>query len=255
MIRKLKTVMFCSIFLFMTSMSTLAAENESQTGIFDVAVFDIWKENVTEFIKPYILRAYSFAKDTRSLILVNYRNPIPDGYSADLVEVEYGHKVDKSAAEGLKQMLSDMRSEGLSPVIVSSYRTNAKQERLFKNQIQKHIKDSVTYEEAADKARRVVAYPGTSEHQMGLAVDLVSRSYQALDKAQERTPEAIWLKENCIKYGFVLRYQEDKSDITEIIYEPWHYRYVGESVAREMSEMNFCLEEYVEWRNNSDGED
>lgn len=255
MLRKLKAVIFCAIFLFMTDTYILAAETESQPGIFDGALFDILKENMTPFIKPIILKVYDLREDARSLILVNYRNPIPESYSTELVEVEYGHKVDKIAADGLKQMLSDMRSDGLSPVIVSSYRTNAKQDRLFKNEIQKHTKKGVTYEDAVDKARTVVAYPGTSEHQMGLAVDIVSRSYQALDTKQENTPEAKWLKDNCIKYGFVLRYQEDKSNITEIIYEPWHYRYVGERAAKEMSELDFCLEEYVEWRSNSDGED
>ena len=90
-----------------------------------------------------------------------------------------------------------------------------------------------------------MALPGTSEHQLGLAVDIVDMGYQQLDIEQENTPVQRWLIENSWKYGFVLRYPTEKSEITGIIYEPWHYRYVGKAAAKEMYRKNLCLEEYL----------
>ena len=90
-----------------------------------------------------------------------------------------------------------------------------------------------------------MAKPGTSEHQVGLALDIVSSEYQELDEAQMETEDQKWLMENSWKYGFILRYPMDKSEITGIIFEPWHYRYVGKKAAKEITEQNLTLEEYV----------
>ncbi len=100
-------------------------------------------------------------------------------------------------------------------------------------------------EEAKKKAAQWIAIPGTSEHQTGLALDIVSSSYQLLNKEQENTPEQKWLIENSYKYGFILRYPSDKTNITGIEYEPWHYRYVGKETAKEITERGICLEEYL----------
>ena len=94
----------------------------------------------------------------------------------------------------------------------------------------------------------VVALPGTSEHQTGLALDIVDAGYQELDEAQENTPVQQWLMRNSWRYGFILRYPTGKSNITGIIYEPWHYRYVGRDAARAIYESGLCLEEYLERR-------
>lgn len=98
---------------------------------------------------------------------------------------------------------------------------------------------------APEEAGKVVAVPGTSEHQLGLAVDIVDTNYQILDEAQENTAVQKWLMEHSWEYGFILRYPSDKGHITGIIYEPWHYRYVGREAAREMYEQGLCMEEYV----------
>ena len=90
-----------------------------------------------------------------------------------------------------------------------------------------------------------VARPGTSEHQTGLAVDIVDTSYQILDEGQENTPVQQWLMAHCAEYGFILRYPTDKSEITGVGYEPWHYRYVGVEAAREIMANGLCLEEYL----------
>jgi len=182
-----------------------------------------------------------------NIFLVNYNNPIPEGYvdNIELAEVEGGHKLEKTAAENLKLMLKDARAAGLNPVIVSSFRTNKKQQTLHNNQISRQLRYGVSRDVAADLARRVVAYPGTSEHEIGLAADIVSGKYTGLDKKQEDTKEAKWLMENCANYGFILRYPSDKTETTEIIYEPWHYRYVGLPYSQEIRDKDITLEEYL----------
>ena len=101
-------------------------------------------------------------------------------------------------------------------------------------------------EEARTETAKNIAIPGTSEHQLGLAVDIVDKNYQILDETQEDTAVQKWLMENSWRYGFILRYPTDKSDITGIVYEPWHYRYVGKEAAEAIYNEGICLEEYLE---------
>ena len=139
-----------------------------------------------------------------------------------------------------------MRAEGLSPLICSSYRTNKKQQRLYSNEVSNYLARGYSQANAEIEARKWVAVPGTSEHQTGLAVDIVDTNYQLLDEKQEDTPVQKWLIKNSYKYGFILRYPSDKSNITGINYEPWHYRYVGKEVAKEIYERGICFEEYLD---------
>ena len=120
-----------------------------------------------------------------------------------------------------------------------------RREKLKEDKEARLIREGYPENEVEDEAAKVVAYPGTSEHQLGLALDIVDVSYQQLDTEQENTPVQQWLMKNSWKYGFVLRYPTDKSDITGIIYEPWHYRYVGKEAAAEIYENKLCLEEYL----------
>ena len=120
------------------------------------------------------------------------------------------------------------------------------QTRLYRNKIARLRAAGYAAEKAVQEAGRWVAVPGTSEHQTGLAVDLVASSYQILDKKQDETAEQKWLMEHCWEYGFILRYPTDKSELTGIGYEPWHYRYVGKTAAAAMHETGLCLEEYLQ---------
>lgn len=181
------------------------------------------------------------------LLLVNKNHNVPEGYSVELEEVEEGHQVDRRIAESLKQMLTDARKEGLSPIICSSYRTNEKQQKLYNNKVREYKRWGCSSEEAEEFASYWVAIPGTGEHETGLAVDIVSRDYQILDEKQEQTDVQKWLIEHSYKYGFTLRYPTDKKDITMINYEPWHYRYVGIDNATYMKEHDMCLEEYIDY--------
>ena len=185
--------------------------------------------------------------DDWRLLLVNRWNPIPDGYTFELTQLKQGHAVDSRAYPDLQEMMDACRAAGLDPKICSSYRTQDKQQELYENKIQRLMDEGYSYERAVEEAGTVVAVPGTSEHQTGLALDIVDASYQILDEEQENTQVQQWLMEHSWEYGFVLRYPNGKSEITGIIYEPWHYRYVGREAAREMRSLGMCLEEYVDW--------
>ena len=180
------------------------------------------------------------------LLLVNPQNRIPEDFSVMLIHFENDQAFDERAFPELQQMLSDARAAGLSPVVCSSYRTQEQQESLYANKISRLLAEGYSQEEAEAEAGRWVAIPGTSEHQLGLAVDIVAESYQVLDEQQENTPEQQWLMKNAHRYGFILRYPQEKSDITRIGYEPWHYRYVGKEAAGEIYARGICLEEYLE---------
>lgn len=180
-----------------------------------------------------------------NLLLVNPWNPIPENYEPELTYLRNGQAVDSRCYPELQQMMDDCRAAGFDPLICASYRTMEKQEALFEDKEARLIREGCPENEVEAEAGKVVAYPGTSEHQLGLALDIVDVSYQQLDTEQENTPVQQWLMKNSWKYGFVLRYPTDKSDITGIIYEPWHYRYVGKEAAAEMYENKLCLEEYL----------
>ncbi|MGN0976896.1 MAG: M15 family metallopeptidase [Faecousia sp.] len=180
-----------------------------------------------------------------NLLLVNPWNPLPEDFSVELAELKNGRSVDKRICQELQEMLADARAEGLSPVICSAYRTNAQQQMLYGNKIKRLELEGYSQEDAQQKAGTVVAVPGTSEHETGLALDIVAESYQVLTEDQENTAEQQWLMANAHRYGFILRYPKGKSEITGICYEPWHYRYVGKEAAKEIYEKGLCLEEYL----------
>ncbi len=188
------------------------------------------------------------------LRLVNPWTTMPDGYVppklTDLSEdiATPGQKVDSRMYDPLLEMLAACKADGKTAVVVSSYRTQKKQQSLFDNKVQRLINSGLSSEDAYVEASTVVALPGTSEHQLGLAVDLVDIHNYNLDESQEKTEAQQWLMAHSWEYGFILRYPNDKSETTGIIYEPWHYRYVGKEAAREIYEQGICLEEYLENR-------
>ncbi len=180
-----------------------------------------------------------------NLLLVNVWNKVPEGFDVELTALNNGHFIDARAYPDLQDMMDDARETGLYPILCSSYRTTEKQQSLFDNQVNKYLGYGYTQLAAEAEAGKWVAVPGTSEHQTGLAVDIVALDYQLLDENQENTPEQQWLMENSYKYGFILRYPSEKSDLTGIHYEPWHYRYVGKDVAKILYDEGICLEEYL----------
>lgn len=175
------------------------------------------------------------------LMLVNEDNKVPDGYVPDLLTLSNGEKVDRRIYPHLQEMFDDMRKEGHRPLVRSGYRSEAEQEEILQDKCEVYINEGHTRLVAKQLALQWVALPGTSEHQLGIAVDInpdysMTKGWGFYD----------WLEENSYKYGFIKRYPADKVDITGISNESWHYRYVGKEVAKIMYEENLCLEEYIE---------
>lgn len=173
-------------------------------------------------------------------VLVNKYYSLPDGYEPDdLVALpgDYargGMKLRKEAKEALDELVSAIRSDNMDIYVQSSYRSYNYQVKLYNNYQAKDGK------EAADKYS---ARPGYSEHQTGLCVDIGTKkvSFNNFEKAEEYN----WMQNNAYRYGFILRFPQNKEDITGYIYESWHYRYVGKKIAKEIHDGNLSLEEYI----------
>lgn len=185
-----------------------------------------------------------------NLILVNRDNPLPDDFSVELETITGIYKFDTRAASALRSMLDAASADGYPLAIVSAYRTVDRSRELYTNKVAELVGQGYSQTEAEEEAAKWIAPPGTSEHHTGLAVDVVSSDYyyyySDLEQDFESFDEFQWLITHCADYGFVLRYPKDKEDVTNIVYEPWHYRYVGVENAKKMMAENLCLEEYVQ---------
>lgn len=175
-----------------------------------------------------------------NLILVNQWCPIPAGYEVTLTTLANGESVDERIYPALQALFDEARKDGLSPVVASGYRTAEKQQRLLDEKIEAFRAEGCSPEEAAAKAAVWVASPGTSEHQIGLAVDINADGVHS-------TGEAVyeWLNQNAFRFGFIRRYPPDKTELTGVTHEPWHYRYVGAEAAADIEAQGLCLEEYL----------
>ena len=176
-----------------------------------------------------------------NLIIVNRWNELPEDYSVELTELSNGQKVDSRIYPYLQEMFDAARAEGIYPVVREGYRTAEEQQEILDDKIQTYINQGYSQSRAERTAKEWVALPGTSEHQLGIAVDINA------DKSKCSNEDVYaWLAENAYKYGFILRYPPGKQEITGTSYEPWHYRYVGIEAAYEINERGICLEEYFE---------
>ena len=190
-------------------------------------------------------KTWYFSPKGVQIYLVNPWNPVPEGYATDLESITDIDRMSVDCAEALRQMIADCEAAGNRLMIASAYRTQEEQEYLFERKVKFYTKQNWSREAAEKEAAKNVAVPGTSEHQLGLAVDLMDLDYPYLDDHQADTPAQQWLMEHCWEYGFILRYPVGTTEITGIIYEPWHYRYVGVEIAREITEKGITLEEYL----------
>lgn len=179
------------------------------------------------------------ADESWKLLLVNADHPLPEGFTVSLKELRNGHHVDERIYPELQQMFDDARSAGIYPFINESFRTAERQQQIMDSYIARYEAQGMSHDEAVKQAHSLVAEPGTSEHQLGLALDIIAE-FDA-----DSTATWNWLRDNAWRYGFILRYPADKVDLTGIDYEPWHFRYVGKEAAREITERGICLEEYL----------
>ena len=175
------------------------------------------------------------------LILVNKWHPLETENEIDLTELSNGQCVDSRIYPQLQKMFDDARSQGIYPTITSSFRTAEDQQDILESKYEHYQKIGYSDKKAKAYAEEWVAMPGTSEHELGLCVDIASGDSRVTN--QEVWD---WLAKNSYKYGFIERYTAEKQDITGIIPEEWHYRYVGEKAAKEMYKNGLCLEEYLQ---------
>ncbi|MBQ4119164.1 MAG: M15 family metallopeptidase [Clostridia bacterium] len=190
-------------------------------------------------------------KDFQNLTLVNGWNPLPEDYDyeGNLTTIPQKYikgslkEIDKDVWPYLKAMLDDARAEGIDIGVWSPYRSYNTQKWLFEKQVKKQIANGVPESEAEDKAATVVARPGTSEHNTGLALDI-----NCANSSFENTKAYKWLTKNAENYGFIMRYRKDKQEKTGVIHESWHWRFVGINAAKEINRLDMCLEEYVEYK-------
>ena len=176
-----------------------------------------------------------------NLIVVNRWNELPEDYEVELTELSNGQMVDSRIYPYLQEMFDAARTEDVYPVVREGYRTAEEQQEILDDKIQSYINQGYSQVKAERTAKEWVALPGTSEHQLGIAVDINA------DKSKCSNEDVYaWLAENAYKYGFILRYPMGKQEITGTSYEPWHYRYVGIEAAYEINERGICLEEYFE---------
>lgn len=174
------------------------------------------------------------------LTLVNSDNPVPKNYDIELTELSNGVCVDQRIYPSLQQMFDDARNQGVNPIVREGFRTSNDQEKIMQNRIEQYISEGYSKTQAKRKAHEEVAKPGTSEHELGLAVDINAGDGSSSEQVYS------WLAENAYKYGFILRYPSGKETITGIEYEPWHYRYVGKEAAKKIYYEQITLEEYLE---------
>lgn len=175
-----------------------------------------------------------------NLILVNQDHAVPRDYDVKLTTLSNGQKIDSQIYPSLQAMFNDARAAGLGLFVREGYRTKNEQAKIMKSRIETYRQKGYSRREAIKLAREYVARPGTSEHELGLAVDINASNSRMQDKVYN------WLQNHSWRYGFILRYPSDKTDITGVSNEPWHFRYVGKDAAKVMKENNWCLEEYVE---------
>jgi len=176
---------------------------------------------------------YYFSPKGIHVVLVNTQHKVPDYYELNLATVQDWHRVSEVCLEPLKQMLADCKAAGIKYTFNSAYRSIGEQSDILQKRTQEYQERGLDPNAAYRKARETVALPGTSEHHLGLAVDLLGEDAIA------------WLNQHCWEYGFIRRYTAEKEHITGFVDEPWHFRYVGTEISLDMKDSGLCLEEYL----------
>lgn len=190
-----------------------------------------------------------FSKDDWKLILINKQHSIPDDYDfpkGNIKTLKGTLQCDARILDDYNNMLEAAAKDNIYLKPCSPYRDYERQQELFNEKMTFYMRRGGSYIEAFQLSSRSVTVPGASEHQLGLALDIVCSTHQDLDEAFADTDAGKWLAKNAYKYGFILRYPKEKEYITCIKYEPWHFRYVGIEAATVITERGLTLEEFWE---------
>lgn len=179
------------------------------------------------------------------MILVNDSRILPYDFEVSLVSVGDNQNVDERIAPMLENMLRDAESEGVLLKVVSSYRDLETQQNLFTDSVNRLLAEGSSYKDAFYRTRQNIAMPGKSEYQTGLCVDIIPAFAGSVDEAVSDSSEMMWLRDNCYRYGFILRYLEGKTEITGMEFKPYCFRYIGRTAAEEVMKKGITLEEYL----------
>ncbi len=188
-------------------------------------------------IKGWVGRSES----TTLLSIVNGETAAPEDQKQSLSYIDDEHMIDARCAEDLEALLAACRDAGFEPMVTAAFRSVSEQRELFNTLAESYIQQGADVESAKALAQKKIPLPGHSEHQLGLAVDLADGD--PAEKEQGAIQD--WLAAHAWEYGFILRYPEGKESITNHDFEPEHYRYVGQSAAKQIHELDLTLEEYV----------
>ncbi len=218
-----------------------------------IAYEDDWVNVSYDGVTGYVSRDFLLGRHTPDIdvpmgdwaaVLVNPDHLLPDGYEVELADFE-GGQVDARIRDICEAMFTDAKADGVDFKLVDAYRSYETQNKLYQKKVNSYIAKGYSREDAEVKAATITARPNTSEHQTGLALDIVTPSYTKRDKGFAKTDAFKWLDANAQDYGFTLRYKQDKQEYTKVIYEPWHWRFVGVEAAKAMKQSGECLEEYM----------
>jgi D-alanyl-D-alanine carboxypeptidase len=179
-----------------------------------------------------------------TMILINKWNRLPEGFTVELADFE-GGQVDARILEICTQMFADAAEDGAELQLVDAYRSYETQRDAFEEKVQSYVNQGYSREAAEEKASTITARPNTSEHQTGLALDIVTPSHPRRNSGIADTQAFKWLNANAFRYGFIMRYAKDKTEKTGVIFEPWHWRFVGAEAAQAVKESGQCWEEYL----------
>ncbi|MCQ2910868.1 MAG: M15 family metallopeptidase [Clostridia bacterium] len=181
-----------------------------------------------------------------NVVLVNKMEPLSADRPITLGTLSNGKQLDKRIIDITEQMIKDAQNDGVSLIVCSGYRSYNYQQGLYNKEVNEWLSQGYSEQQAKDYASKEVAIPGTSEHQLGLAIDFITKGYTNLDQGFENTDAFKWLMENGYKYGWILRYMDGKQIYTGINYEPWHWRYLGPELAKEVKDSGLCYEEFLQ---------
>ena len=188
-----------------------------------------------------------YVKNKKLLVLVNKEKELPEHYNASLRTICSGRlQASDKLYDALVDMLEDASDEGYHYWIASSWRSREKQQKLVDEGVRAAMQKGMSKEQALREVYKETMPAGHSEHETGLALDILCAGNMRMDQTQEQEPGNIWLRKNSWKYGFILRYPRDKKPVTGINYEPWHFRYVGKEAAAYMQKHDLTLEEFWE---------
>lgn len=249
-----KRILYCRLLLFFLLLLVLGSgaafvvrggkkqEPQSALKAEEMEVIHVPEDTVTES------RADGLYEEYRDLlILVNKENPLDFTYTPKLRWICEGRlQIQETVYEDLVELLKAGEEAGYNYWIASAYRSREYQEELMEAEIEKNREAGLELEEARKKSEETLMEPGYSEHETGLAIDILVSGNPVMDIHQDEEPGNQWLREHAFRYGFILRYPEEKTDLTGIRYEPWHFRYVGREMAGYLQQQDLCLEEFYQ---------